>query len=79
MRTTTVAALLVESHPGCVAHARSSVDRFCKDTVARYGMWFEVALAADPRELSADDSRYVLMTWRQWLEAEGLAGCGGGA
>ena len=66
-----VRMLLVEAHPGCVAHARQSVERFWELGADRYGLWFDVVMASRPEVLTPADSLYLSLTWDQWRADEG--------
>ena len=66
----TVADLLVEAHPCCGFHAMRSVERFRFLGARKHGMWFDVVLDSQSEELTLEDARYILGTWKQWLAGE---------
>jgi hypothetical protein len=65
-----VAMALIGSHPGCDHHARRDLARFSRLAVARGGLWWEWALEVRPSDLTAEDARYVVATWTQFLSGE---------
>lgn len=46
------------------------VERFRRQGVDRFGLWFEVTLSADPDTLDPADRAYLVATWDQFVAGE---------